>query len=419
MPPSELYPKSLLLHFPPQVYQRTSPSDLLPKVLEIVKPEVLKCAQFLQGGKVRLSFKEKSDRDHILYEGLCVDGVDIPVTEHGKKLTTVYLRDLPFEVSSDDLYAFFADYGDATTIERSTSSTCSSLFDRNRVVKIVLDREIPYFLSVLGHDCRAWYRSQTPECSVCREPGHSSRSCPFSGLCLRFRQPGHRAKECGRAWGPALLSSSDASAPVENVVPTSDPVPSDVNSDDSCMSDSTIVPESDPVNIVAASPVDPVPAADLVDKPLVKDKPPVPVPDKVPAADPEKPPDKTSAVATDDDVPMPAPTKPRARSSRAVITAKVFCACLSKSFNPLKFPDINATGTDWDSKAKVHLRFQVKTVFSSRDIAKSNSDLRTWSESDLRDVSTLFCEMLSVRQDYLVDFVFGIVKSYWNNAKKV
>ena len=139
MPPSELYPKSLLLHFPPQVYQRTSPSELLPKVLEIVKPEVLKCAQFLQGGKVRLSFKEKSDRDHFLYGGLCVDGVDIPVTEHGKKLTIVYLRDLPFEVSSDDLYAFVADYGDVVTTERSTSSTCSSLFDGNRVVKIVLD----------------------------------------------------------------------------------------------------------------------------------------------------------------------------------------------------------------------------------------------------------------------------------------
>ena len=157
MPPSELYPKSLLLHFPPQVYQRTSPSDLLPKVLEIVEPEVLKCAQFLQGGKVRLSFKEKSGCDHLLYEGLCVDEVDIPVTEHGKKLTIVYLCDLPFEVFSD-LYDFFADYGDVATIERSISSTCSSLFDGNRVVKIVLDKEIPYFLSVLGHDCRARYR---------------------------------------------------------------------------------------------------------------------------------------------------------------------------------------------------------------------------------------------------------------------
>ena len=50
-------------------------------------------------------------------------------------------------------------------------------------------------------------------------------------------------------------------------------------------------------------------------------------------------------------------------------------------------------------------------------MAISNSDLRTWSENDLRQVTTLLCEMLSVRRDYLVDFVYGIVKSYWNSAK--
>ena len=265
MPPSELYPKSLLLHFPPQVYQRTSPSDLLPKVLEIVKAEVLKCAQFLQGGKVRLSFKEKSGCDHLLYEGLCVDGVDIPVTEHVKKLTIVYLRDLPFEVSCDDLYDFFADYGDVATIERCTSSTCSSSFDGNRVVKIVLDKEIPYFLSGLGHDCRAWYRDQTPACFICREAGHRSQSCPFSGLCLRCRQLGHRAKECGRAWGPALLSSKDAPALVENAasvpgpsvpdpsVPTSDPDPSDDPVD------IEVDPAPPPVDPDPFPPVEPVP----------------------------------------------------------------------------------------------------------------------------------------------------------------
>ena len=279
MPPSELYPKSLLLHFPPQVYQRTSPSELLPKVLQIVKPEVLKCAQFLQGGKVRLSFKEKSDRDHLLYEGLCVDGVDIPVTEHGKKLTTVYLRDLPFEVPSNDLYAFFADYGVVVTVERSTSSTCSSLFDGNRVVKIVLDKEIPYFLSVFGHDCRAWYRDQTPECFICREPGHRSQSCPFSGLCLRCRQPGHRAKECGRAWGPALLSSNDAPAPVENVASVADPSVPDpsVPMNDPDPSDDPVDIEVDP----APPPVDPDPEPVDVHSPPQVDAPP-----KVPVGDP-------------------------------------------------------------------------------------------------------------------------------------
>ena len=212
-----------------------------------------------------MSFKEKSGRDHLLYEGLCVDGVDIPVIEHGKKLTIVYLRDLPFEVSSDDLYDFFAHYRDVATIERSTSATCSSLFDGNRVVKIVLNKEIPYFLSVLGHDCRAFYRNQTPECLICRESGHRSQSCPFSGLCLRYRQPAHRAKECGWAWGPALLSSSDAPAPVENAgsvldpsvpdpsVPTSDPDPSDDPVD------IEVDPAPPPVDPNPVPPVEPVP----------------------------------------------------------------------------------------------------------------------------------------------------------------
>ena len=58
-------------------------------------------------------------------------------------------------------------------------------------------------------------------------------------------------------------------------------------------------------------------------------------------------------------------------------------------------------------------------MFNCVDMDISNSDLKTGPESDLREVSTLFCELLIVRQDYLVDFVFGIVKFLWSNAKKV
>ena len=56
-------------------------------------------------------------------------------------------------------------------------------------------------------------------------------------------------------------------------------------------------------------------------------------------------------------------------------------------------------------------------MFGSKDMAIHNSDIRSWSENDLSQISTLFCEMLSVRHDHLVDFVLGIVKSYWNSAK--
>ena len=99
------------------------------------------------------------------------------------------------------------------------------------------------------------------------------------------------------------------------------------------------------------------------------------------------------------------------------VTAKDFCVRLSKTFNHVSFPNFSETGEEWDSKAKAHLRGEVKAAFSCKEINLTNRDLRKWSDKDLRDVSNLLCEMLSVR-DNLVDFVFGLVKSYWNTAKK-
>ena len=92
-------------------------------------------------------------------------------------------------------------------------------------------------------------------------------------------------------------------------------------------------------------------------------------------------------------------------------------ARLSKFFQPLGFPDFgDISDKERDSKAKAHLRAQIKAVFNSKDMDVSSSDLRKWPEGDLGEVSNLFCKMLSVR-DYLVDFVSGVVKSYWNAAK--
>ena len=88
------------------IYQKIGASELLPQLLEIVKPEDLKCVQFLRGGKVLLSFKEKSVRDHYIPEGLCFNGQDIPVAGDAAKLTIVYLRDLAHEVAGDDAYDF-------------------------------------------------------------------------------------------------------------------------------------------------------------------------------------------------------------------------------------------------------------------------------------------------------------------------
>ena len=58
---------------------------------------------------------------------LKVSAQDIPVTRDAEKLTIVYLRDLPYEVSGGDVYDFFSSYGVVLTIERSVSPAFPSL----------------------------------------------------------------------------------------------------------------------------------------------------------------------------------------------------------------------------------------------------------------------------------------------------
>ena len=77
----------MVLHFPPSIYQRTDAAEMLPPLLEILNPEDLRCAQFLPGGRVRLSFREKSVRDHLLTEGPFFGDEDIPVIRHAENLT--------------------------------------------------------------------------------------------------------------------------------------------------------------------------------------------------------------------------------------------------------------------------------------------------------------------------------------------
>ena len=105
------------------------------------------------------------------------------------------------------------------------------------------------------------------------------------------------------------------------------------------------------------------------------------------------------------------------RSGHSLLTAKVFCARFSKIYVRSAFPNFSETGREWTSKAKAYLRLQIKTVFRDKETAVTNSDFRRWSEGDLRIVSNLLCETLAV-PDSLIDFVFGVVKSFWNNSKK-
>ena len=126
-------------------------------LLEILKIEDLRCVQFLRNGRVRVSFFEKETRDRFLSDGMLFGDQAIPVTQDGQKVTVVYIRDLPYEVPSDDLMDFFSSYGEVITAERSVAAKYPDLCNGNRIIKMVLDDDLPYFLSVCGCQCRVRY----------------------------------------------------------------------------------------------------------------------------------------------------------------------------------------------------------------------------------------------------------------------
>lgn len=337
MPSHDAFPKSVVLHFPPDVYQNTGATQMLPQLLQILKADELRCVQFLRGGKVRVSFKDKAVRDHHLSEGIRFAGHDIPVTRHAEKVTTVYLRDLPYEVAGDDVFDFFGAYGEVLTVERSVSPDFPSLCTGNRVVKMILKESLPYFMTVCGCECRLWYRDQPVQCFVCREFGHRAQSCPLSGLCRRCRQPGHRARECVQAWDP-----------------------------------------------VAPSPVDPVPDP-FAEVPTPMPNDPVPDPD-TPADDPAPNP------APDPSVDVSVPDVPSVSYVNAYISALHASKNLSANF-----PEFDgANDGEKDSKARAYVKRLISDTCSSKDLTVKSEDFLRWSPEDIRRFLDEFCFKFSI-----------------------
>ena len=188
MPTQDEFPKSVVLLFPPSVYQRIGAAEMLPKLLEILQVEDLRCVQFLRNGRVRVSFHEKETRDHFLSEGMLFEDEDIPVTKDGQKVTVLLIWDLPYEVASDDIIDFFSSYGEILTVERSVAASFLNLCNGNRILKLIFNEDLPYFMSVCGYQCHVWYRGQPIQCLVCRQFGHRAQFCP----CLLYTSPSPR-----------------------------------------------------------------------------------------------------------------------------------------------------------------------------------------------------------------------------------
>ena len=241
---SDLFPLSVLLHFPPEVYLSRGVGDLCPLLVRAWHGKEISCIQFLRGGRVRVTVRDLPFREELLSSDFVYEGRKIPVTPAGVHTTTVYVRDLPVELSDESVKSALSVYGDVYSIRHACFKDFPDLRNGNRLLLMSVSTPIPSSFNVLGFVCRTWYSGQPVRCSICKEPDHLPRACPLSGLCRRCKQPGHVARECGQTGGQPRPSSS-APVPDDSV-----PVPPTGSRDDGDLSSvSSDHPAPDPVPV--------------------------------------------------------------------------------------------------------------------------------------------------------------------------
>ena len=228
---ADLFPLSVILHFPPEVYLSRGVGDLYPLLVRALHANKISALQFLRGGRVRVTVREPAFREELLSNDLMFEDRKIPVTPAGVHVITVYVRDLPVELSEKTVKSAVSSYGDVYSVCHGHFKDFPDLRNGNRLILMSVCNSIPSPLNVLGFVCRTWHPGQPVHCTICKESGHLPRACPLSGLCRRCKQPGHMARECGQAGGQ-LRPSSSVPVPVPVPVPVElvpdDPAPAPV-----------------------------------------------------------------------------------------------------------------------------------------------------------------------------------------------
>ena len=92
---SDLFPLSVILHFPPEVYLLRGVGDLCPQLVRAWHVKKISCIQFFRGNRVRVTVREPAFREELLSSDFVFEARKIPVTPVGLHKTTVYAVTCP------------------------------------------------------------------------------------------------------------------------------------------------------------------------------------------------------------------------------------------------------------------------------------------------------------------------------------
>ena len=88
---ADLFPLSVILHFPSEVYLSRGVGDLCPLLVRALHASKISALQFLRGGRVRVTFREPAFREELLSNDMFFEDRLIPVTPAGVHVVTVYV----------------------------------------------------------------------------------------------------------------------------------------------------------------------------------------------------------------------------------------------------------------------------------------------------------------------------------------
>ena len=94
---SQLFPKSILLHFPSEVYLRRGVGELFPLLVRALHEIEIVAMQFLRGGRVRVTVRSEAYREDLLSSEFRLEDTVVPVTPADCVAKSVYVRDLPLK----------------------------------------------------------------------------------------------------------------------------------------------------------------------------------------------------------------------------------------------------------------------------------------------------------------------------------
>ena len=173
-----------LLHSPSEIYLRRGMGELLPLLVRALHEKGIVAMEFLRGGRVRVTVRSEAYREVLLSSEFRFEDTVVPVTPADCVAKSVYVRDLPFEVSDESIVSVFSTYGKVYSVKsvyhKEFPATCTG----TRTVLMSINDSVPSIVNVHGFECRVWYPSQAAYCSVYRSSGHLPgpvRSRAFAG----------------------------------------------------------------------------------------------------------------------------------------------------------------------------------------------------------------------------------------------